>query len=95
MLGSELWEDNLSSMLDLFMEYVVDVWKLRLGCMRKISVFHSPCLRSHLGNWGDVGECGRLRSHSSKIVVKHSQRAKSMERAHYRPLEFQKKKTMQ
>ena len=28
-LGSELWEDDFSSMLDLVKEYIVDVWELR------------------------------------------------------------------
>ena len=27
----------------------------------KTPVFHSPSLRLHLGNWGDVGDGGRLR----------------------------------
>ena len=28
-LGSELWEDDFSSMLDLVRDYIVDVWELR------------------------------------------------------------------
>ena len=28
-LGSELWEDDFSSMLDLVKDYIVDVWGLR------------------------------------------------------------------
>ena len=27
-LGSELWEDDFSSMLDLVKDYIVDVWEL-------------------------------------------------------------------
>ena len=93
MLGSELWEDNLSSMLDLFMEYVVNIWKLKKARLyeENLSVPQSLSQKSS----GELGGCWWLRSHSDKIVVKHSQRAKLMERAHYWPLEFQKKKTMQ
>ena len=28
-LGSELWEDDFSSMLDLAKDYIVDIWELR------------------------------------------------------------------
>ena len=28
-LGSELWEDDFSSMLDLVKDYIVDVWELQ------------------------------------------------------------------
>ena len=40
-LGSELWEDDFSSMLDLVKDYIIDVWELRKA-MTKISVFHTP-----------------------------------------------------
>ena len=55
-LHSELWEDDFSSMLDLDKDYIVDVWELRKArLMMKISVFHSPSVRIHLGNWGMLG----------------------------------------
>ena len=28
-LGSELWEDDFSSMLDLVKDYIVDIWELK------------------------------------------------------------------
>ena len=28
-LGSEVWEDDFSSMLDLIKDFIVDVWELR------------------------------------------------------------------
>ena len=57
-LGSEPWEDDFSSMLDH--SYIVDVWEGRLGCMKKISAFHSLCVRIHLGNWGMLGIISRM-----------------------------------
>ena len=53
-LGSELWEGEFSSMLDLVKGYIVDVWELRKAKLYgKISAFDSPSsLRFHLGNWG-------------------------------------------
>ena len=50
-LGSELWEDDFSFMLDLVKYYIVDVWELtKAGLMTNISVFHRPSFRIHLGN---------------------------------------------
>ena len=54
-LGSELWEDNFSSMFDLVKDYIVDVWELRKARLKKISAFHSLSVRMHLGNWGMLG----------------------------------------
>ena len=52
-LHSELWEDDFSSMLDLLRITYIDDWELRKA--RKISAFHSPSVRIHLGNWGMLG----------------------------------------
>ena len=56
MLGSELWEDDFSSMLDCVKDYIVDVWEGRLGFMVKICVPQSLCQNSseELGDrcWG-------------------------------------------
>ena len=55
-LGSELWEDDISSMLDLVKDYIVDIWELQKArLMTKILVFHNPSVRIHLGNWGVLG----------------------------------------
>ena len=54
-LGNELWEDDFSSMLDLVKDYIVDVWELQKARLTKISAFHSPSVRVHLGNWGMLG----------------------------------------
>ena len=35
--------------------------------MTKISAFHSPSVRIHLENWGDVGDGGRLRCLHGKV----------------------------
>ena len=35
--------------------------------MMKVSVCHSPSVRIHLGNWGDVGDGGRLRCLRGKV----------------------------
>ena len=42
-LGSELWEDDFSSMLGLVKDYIVDVWELQKARLyNEISAFHSP-----------------------------------------------------
>ena len=57
-LGSELWEDDFSSILDILLR----ITSLMFGSyerlsyiMMKISAFHSPSVRMHLGNWGMLG----------------------------------------
>ena len=35
--------------------------------MTKISAFHSPSVRIHLGNWGMLGTVGRLRCLHGKV----------------------------
>ena len=59
-LGTELWEDDFSSMLDL--AYVVDVWELRKSRLynKNFSVQQSQCQKSS-GKLGNVGDGGRLR----------------------------------
>ena len=47
-LGSEMWEDDFSSRLDLVKDYIVDVWERRLGFVTKISAFGSHSVRIHL-----------------------------------------------
>ena len=44
-LGSELWEDDFSSMLDLGKDYIVDVWELRKARLygENLSVPQSQC----------------------------------------------------
>ena len=75
--GSELVEDDFSSMLDLVKDYILRAWIVLkkhllfwvVSCGRmpsalclillrfsmKISAFHSPSVRIHLGNWGMLG----------------------------------------
>ena len=48
-LGSELWEDYISSMFDLVKEYIADYVGVIYGA------FHCPSLRIYLGNWGMFG----------------------------------------
>ena len=47
-LGSELWEDDFSSMLDLVKDYIVDVWELRKARLygENLSVPQSQCQNS-------------------------------------------------
>ena len=44
-LGSELWVDDFSSMLDLVKDYIVDVWELRKAKLydENLSVPQSQC----------------------------------------------------
>ena len=55
-VGSELWEDDSSSMLDLVKDYIVDVWELWKARLydKNLSV-HSPSVIIHLRNWGMLG----------------------------------------
>ena len=61
-LGSELWEDGFSSMLDLVKDYIVDIWELRKARLydENLSIPQSQCQNS-CGEPGDVGDGGRLR----------------------------------
>ena len=52
-LGSELWEDGFSSLLDLVK--VKKGYYNRIYEQRKILAFHSPNLRLHLGHWRMLG----------------------------------------
>ena len=54
-LGSELWEDDFSSTLDLVKDLMFGSYR-RLGYVTKILAFHSPSVRMHLGKWGMLGE---------------------------------------
>ena len=56
-LGGELWKDDFGSMLDLVKDYIVDIWELHKARLydKKISAFHSPSVRMHLGSWGMLG----------------------------------------
>ena len=54
-LGSELWEDDFSSMLDLVKDYIVYVWELRKTGFMTISALHNPSVRIHPGNRGILG----------------------------------------
>ena len=58
-LGSELWEDDLSSMLE---DYIDDVWELRKARLydENLSVPQSQCQNSS-GELGDVGGGGRVK----------------------------------
>ena len=47
-LGSELWEENFSSLLELVKGYVLRIWELRKGSGTIILTFSSPRLRVHL-----------------------------------------------
>ena len=58
-LGSELWEDDFSSMLDLVKDYIVDIWELRLYD-RNLSIPQSQS-QNVSGELRDVGGGGRLR----------------------------------
>ena len=61
-LGSVLWEDDFSSMLDLVKDYTVDVWELQKARLNdeNISIPQSQCQNSS-GELEDVGDSGRLR----------------------------------
>ena len=67
-LGSELWENDFSSMLDLVKDYIVDVWELRKARLygENLSVPQSQCQNSS-GELGDVGDGGRLRCLHGKV----------------------------
>ena len=67
-LGSELWEDDFSSMLDLVKDYIVDVWELRKARLydENLSVQQSQCQNAS-GELGDVGGGGRLRCLHGKV----------------------------
>ena len=43
--SSELWDDDLSSMLDLVKDYIVNVWKLRKAMLydENLSIPQSQC----------------------------------------------------
>ena len=67
-LGSELWEDDFSSMLDLVKDYIVDVWELRKARLydENLSVPQSQCQNAS-GELEDVGDGGRLRCLHGKV----------------------------
>ena len=67
-LGSELWEDDFSSMLDLVKDYIVDVWELRKARLydENLSVPQSQCQNAS-GALGDVGGSGRLMCLHGKV----------------------------
>ena len=67
-LGSELWEDHFSSMLDLVKDYIVDVWELRKARLydKNLSVPQSLCQNAS-EEPGDVGGGGRLRCLHGKV----------------------------
>ena len=55
-LGTELWDDDFSTILDLFKDHTVDVWKLRKGRFPcKNCTFPKQSPRLHLENWGMLG----------------------------------------
>ena len=66
--GSELWEDDFSSMLDLVKDYIVDVRELRKARLygENLSVPQSQCQNAS-GELGDVGGGGRLRCLHGKV----------------------------
>ena len=68
MLGSELWEDDFSSMFDLVKHYTVGVWEIRKAMLydKNLSVPQSQCQNSS-GELGDVGDGGRLRCLHGKV----------------------------
>ena len=68
-LGSELWENDFSSMLDLVKDCIVDIWELqkaRLYYDENLSVPQSQCENAS-GELGDVGGGGRLRCLHGKV----------------------------
>ena len=69
-LGSELWEDDFSSMLDLVKDYIVDVWELRKARLydENLSVPQSQCQNAS-EELGDVGGSGRLRCLHGKVDI--------------------------
>ena len=64
-LGSELWKDDFSSMLDLVKDYVWELRKARLYD-DNLSVLQSQC-RNSSGELGDVGDGDRLRCLHGKV----------------------------
>ena len=48
MLGSELWEDDFSSLLSIVKEFIVDVWE-----SRKLRLYgeNAPSLTPRGGSW--------------------------------------------
>ena len=67
-LGSELWEDDFTSMLDLVKDYIVEVWELRKARLynENLSVPQSQCQNSS-GELGDVGDGGSLSCLHGKV----------------------------
>ena len=67
-LGSELWEDDFRSMLDLVKDYIIDVWELRKVRLydENFSVPQSQCQNAS-GELGDVGGGGRLSCLHGKV----------------------------
>ena len=67
-LGSELWEDDFSSMLDLVNDYIVDIWELQKARLydENLSIPQSQCQKSS-EELGDVGGSGRLRCLHGKV----------------------------
>ena len=55
LLGSELWENDFSSLLDFVKDYIVDV--LELSYDKNLSIPQSQCQNSS-GELGDVGDGG-------------------------------------
>ena len=59
MLGSELWEDDFSSMLDLVKNYIVDIWKLRRVSLYGENLNVPPSqFQNSSGELGDAGDGG-------------------------------------
>ena len=49
-LGSEVWEDEFGSLLDLVKGFIVDVWELKMSGYIIVPAHYSPSLRLHLVN---------------------------------------------
>ena len=63
-LGSELWEENFYSLLNLVKRFIVDVWELRKmklygndSCPSKLQ---SQCSAGNLSSNGAMGKLGKL-----------------------------------
>ena len=67
-LGSVLWEDDLSSMLDCVKDYIVDVWELRKARLldENLSIPQSQCQNAS-GELGDVVDGSGLRCLHGKV----------------------------
>ena len=61
-------EDDFSSMLDLVVDYIVNMWELRKASLydKNLSVPQSQCQNSS-GKLGDVGDGGRLRCRHGQV----------------------------